>query len=40
MANDIIQNRPRQALLINYMDNSIISDIRSMDNIWNNNNGR
>ena len=25
---------PRQALLFNYLDNSIIDDIRSMDNIW------
>lgn len=28
------QDRPRQALLFNYLDSSIISDIRTMDNIW------
>ena len=32
------QDRPRQALLFNYLDSSIISDIRTMDNIWESNN--
>lgn len=31
------QDRPRQALLFNYLDSSIISDIRTMDNIWESN---
>lgn len=31
------QDRPRQALLLNYLDSSIISDIRTMDNIWESN---
>jgi|688.fasta_scaffold312694_3 ectoine hydroxylase-related dioxygenase (phytanoyl-CoA dioxygenase family) len=34
------QDTLRQALLINYLDSSIISDIRSTDNIWNNDNGK
>ena len=32
-----LQNRPRQALLFNYLDSRIIDDIRPMDNIWESN---
>ena len=35
MPND--QTRPRPALLLNYLDGSIIKDIKNMDNIWESN---
>lgn len=31
------QNSPRPALLLNYLDRSIIEDIKTMDNIWQSN---
>jgi len=31
------QDQPRQALLLNYLDSSIIDDIKTMDNIWESN---
>lgn len=31
------QNSPRPALLLNYLDGSIIEDIKTMDNIWQSN---
>lgn len=31
------QNSPRPALLLNYLDSSIIEDIKTMDNIWQSN---
>ncbi len=31
------QSQPRQALLFNYLNNSIIDDVRNIDNIWNSN---
>jgi ectoine hydroxylase-related dioxygenase (phytanoyl-CoA dioxygenase family) len=32
-----LQNKPRPALLLNYLDKSIVDDVKSMDNIWKSN---